>query len=317
MAAGGATCPRCARPVAAAQPRCVYCGAELPAEAVEAAAAARAALEAQWAREGETSTATPATGGAPDTPTTPRVLLVLEIASADEGALARALSLSAFEAGLRRRRGGPDLHRILPGPQATEEAARLRAQGLEVLEIAEDEVRRAEPVMATGGYAETDGLALDGHEGPQHLAEADLLLIVRGVITREYQSEAEASRRRRLATLDPGYRVHLHRRGDARPVELDPAALDFGPGGAPSGAQLQVASWIDRLFPGVPRDDSFRLVIPALAPAAPAAGGNAAAAAVALAPPGRERRAVLDNLAQFRFHSAWRAAARRRARLTP
>jgi hypothetical protein len=307
MAAGG-TCPHCARPVAAAQPRCVYCGGELPAEALQAAAAARAALEAQWAREGETSTATPATGGAPDTPTTPRVLLVLEVASADEGALARALSLSAFEAGLRRRRGGPDLHRILPAPQATEEAARLRAQGLEVLEIAEDEVRRAEPVTITRGTAETGALALDGDDGPLRVAEADLLLVVRGVITREYQTTPEARRQRRLATLDPGYRVHLHRRGDARPMELDPATLDFGPGGAPSGAQLQVASWIDRLFPGVPRDDSFRLVIPALAPAAPAAGGDAAAA---LARPGRARRAVLDNLAQFRFHSAWRGAARR------
>jgi len=139
---------------------------------------------------------------------------------------------------------------------------------------------------------------------------------VRGVITREYQSTPEARRQRRLATLDPGYRVHLHRRGDVRPVELDPATLDFGPGGAPSGAPLQVASWIDRLFPGVPRDDSFRLVIPALAPAAPASGGNAAAA-VALVRAGRESRPVLDNLAQFRFHSAWRAAAHRRARLTP
>jgi hypothetical protein len=316
MAAGGSVCPRCARPVAAAQPRCVYCGAELPAEALQAAAAARAAIEAQWAREGETSTATPATGGAPDTPTTPRVLLVLEIASADEGALARALSLSAFEAGLRRRRGGPDLHRILPAPQAAEEAARLRAQGLEVLEIAENEVRRAEPVTITRGTAETGALALDGDDGPLRVAEADLFLIVRGVITREYQSTPEARLQRRLATLDPGYRVHLHRRGDPRPVELDPAAFDFGPGGAASGAQLQITSWIDRLFPGVPRDDSFRLVIPALAPAIPSASTRAAAAA-ALARPGRQARTVLDNLAQFRFHSAWRAAARRRARLTP
>jgi hypothetical protein len=302
--------------VAAAQPRCVYCGGELPAEALQAAAAARAALEAQWARAGETSAAAPATSGAPDTPTTPRVLLVLEVASADEGALARALSLSAFEAGLRRRRGGPDLHRILPALQATEEAARLRAQGLEVLEIAEDEVRRAAPVTITRGTAETGALALDGDDGPLRLTAADLLLIVRGVITREYQSAPEARRQRRLATLDPGYRVHLHRRGDARPVELDPAGFDFGPGGAPSGAQLQISSWIDQLFPEVRRDDSFRQVIPALAPAALSAGGRTSAAEV-LARPGPQARVVLDNLAQFRFHSAWRAAARRRARLTP
>jgi hypothetical protein len=157
------------------------------------------------------------------------VLLVLETARADEAALARALSLSAFEASQRRRRGGPDLRRILPAAQAAEEAARLRAEGLEVLEIAEDEVRRAEPVMATRGAAEQGALALDGDGGPLRLAEADLLVIVRGVITREYQTTPEARRQRRLATLDPGYRVHLHRRQDPRPVELIPPTSTSDP----------------------------------------------------------------------------------------
>jgi hypothetical protein len=311
MAAGGATCPRCARPVAAAQPRCVYCGAELPAEAVEAAAAARAALEADWARGAGPEAAA---SGAPEATAAPRVLLVLETARADEAILARALGVSAFEASQRRRRGGPDLHRILPAAPAAEEAARLRAEGLEVLEIAEDEVRRAEPVLAARGAAEQGALVLEGDGGPLRVAAADLLVVVRGVITREYQTTVEARHQRRLATLDPGYRVHLHRRDDARPVELDPAAFDFGPGGAPSGAQIQIASWIDQLYPGVPRDDSFRVVIPALAPAPPPPAG---AATAVLARPGRESRVVLDNLAQFRFHSAWRAAARRRGGPTP
>jgi hypothetical protein len=316
MAAAGPTCPHCARPVAAAQPRCVYCGADLPVEAVEAAAAARAALEAEWAREGPMAAGGPGAGAGEPAPAVARVLILLDPARADEGALMRALSLSAFEASQRRRRGGPDLHRILPAAQAAEEAARLRAEGLDVLEIAEDEVRRAEPVLVTRGAAESDALALEGDDGRIRVVEADLLLVVRGVITREYQSTAEARRQRRLATLDPGYRVHLHRRQEARPLELDPAAFDFGPGGAPSGAQLQIASWIDRLFPAVPRDDSFRVVIPALAPAAPPPAA-AGAAAVPLARSGRGARPVLDNLAQFRFHSAWRAAARRRAAFTP
>jgi len=315
MAGAGPTCPHCARPVAAAQPRCVYCGADLPVEAVEAAAAARAALETEWAREGPLATGRPAAAAEPSA-AVPRMLLVLDPARADEAALMRALSLSPFEASQRRRRGGPDLHRILPTAQAAEEAARLRAEGLDVLEIAEDEVRRAEPVLATRGAADGDALALYADEGPLRLVEADLLLVVRGVITREYQSTAEARRQRRLATLDPGYRVHLHRRQEARPVELDPAAFDFGPGGAPSGAQLQIASWIDRLFPATPRDDSFRVVIPALSPAAPPSAA-AGMAVVPVARTGREARPVLDNLAQFRFHSAWRAAARRRAAVTP
>ena len=302
------TCPRCARPVAAAQARCVYCGAELPEDAVAAAAASRAALEAEWAASGPA--ATPA---APATPSGPaRVLLVLEVDGADPALLARALGGSPFEAAQRVRRGGPDLHRILPEPQARAEAARLRAAGVPVLEIAEEEVRGTPPAVATRGGPEAEALALETDDGPLRLTAADVILIVRGSIAREYPVSAEV-RRVRLATLEPGYRVHLHRRTPSRPVEIDPADFEFA-GPAAGGAQLQIASWLDRLFPGVPRDDSFRLVIPALAPAAPPAGGPAATTA-ALGRPGRERRAVLDNVAQFRFHSAWRAAAfRLRAR---
>jgi hypothetical protein len=299
----------------------VYCGAELPPEAVAAAAAARAALEADWAREGGSSLGAPA-GASPvapaDAPTAGRVLLVLDLDGADEGALARALGLSAFEAGQRRRRGGMDLHRILPEAPAREEAARLRGYGLHVVEIADEEVRRGmEPVIVFRGTAEPGALALEGDGGRLRMTEDDVLLIVRGTIAREYPVSSEV-RRVRLSTLEPGYRVHLHRRADSHPIELDPSAFEFGAGGAPGGAQLQIASWLDRLFPRMPRDDSFRLVIPALAPALPPAGGSAAAAA-ALTRPGGERRAILDNVAQFRFHSAWRGAAwrRRGGALTP
>ena len=299
------SCPRCARPVASAQARCVYCGAELPGEAVAAAAAARAALESEWAAASPAA-APPAAGGPP------RVLLILEVEGADQDALARALGSSAFEAAQRTRRGGPDLHRILPEPQARAEAARLRAAGVGVLEIAEEEVRGAAPVVAARGGLDSDALALETDEGALRLTAADVLLIVRGTIAREYPPSAKV-RRVSLASLEPGYRVHLHRRAQTRPVEIDPAAFEFASGPAVGGALLQIASWLDRVFAGVPRDDSFRLVIPALAPAAPPAGGPAATAA-ALARPGREQRAVLDNAAQFRFHSAWRAAAFRRLR---
>jgi hypothetical protein len=298
-------CPRCARPVAAAQARCVYCGAELPAESVAAAVAARAALEAEW-------TAGRPGGAPPPAPGAPRVLLVLEVEGAEAQTLAAALGTSLFEAAQRTRRGGPDLHRILPEAQAQAEAARLRAAGLRVLEIAEEEVRAATPLVAVRGGREADALALETDEGGLRVATGDVLLIVRGAIAREYPVSSEV-RRVRLASLEPGYRVHLHRRAPERPVEIDPAAFEFAAAPAVGGAELQIASWLDQLFPGVPRDDSFRLVIPALAPAAPPAGG--AVAAAALSRPGQERRAVLDNVAQFRFHSAWRAAAfRLRAR---
>jgi hypothetical protein len=307
----------------------VYCGAELPPDVVEAAAAARAALEAEWARESAgrpASTAGPAPSPAPrpgapaaadlaPPPAGPsRVLLVLELEGTSDEALAAALGLSRFEAGQRQRRGGLDLHRILPADQAAAEAARLRGHHLSVLEIAEDEVRRAEPLVVTRAEEEAGALVLEAEGAEVRLAAPDALLVVRGAIAREYPPSTEV-RRVSLATLEPGYRVHLHRRADVRPLELDPAVLEFGAGGAAGGAQIQITRWLDRLLPDVPRDDSFRLVIPALAPSAPASERGASSAAAALGRPDRERRAVLDNVAQFRFHSAWRAAAvRRRAR---
>src|SRR5216110_1529186 len=103
-------CPRCARPLASPQARCLYCGAALPAELVAAAAAARAALEAEWAREGGRAMA-PAAAAEPLEPVppgaaasappavtadVPRRLLLLDPAAADPAALQRALGLSAF-----------------------------------------------------------------------------------------------------------------------------------------------------------------------------------------------------------------------------
>ena len=123
-----------------------------------------------------------------------------------------------------------------------------------MLEIAEDEVRRAEPVMATRGRRGAQAPRPDGATAARCASrKRDLRRIVRGVITREYQTTPEARRQRRLATLDPGTactctaaRTHVR-------SSWIPPHFDFGPGGAPSGAQLQIASWIDRLFPGVPR----------------------------------------------------------------
>jgi hypothetical protein len=315
------SCPRCARPVAAAGPRCVYCGFTLPPELVAEAARARAALEAEWAREGprtlaaaEAAPAAPAPAGpgpaAPPAPL-PRTLIVLELEGAPTEGVMSALGLSRFEASLRVRRGGPHLHCILPGAEADAEAARLRGQGLAVVEIPEDEVRGAEPLSATRGGLDGSAFAVVTREGRLRLEASDVLVIVRGAITREYQSTSER-RRLRVASLEPGYRIHVHRRADARSVELDPAAFDFGRGGPATGAQLQLDAWLDEVFPEVPRDDSFRLFIPALAPAAPAAASSADAADALARRRGGLARPVLDNLAQFRFHSAWRAAALRR-----
>jgi hypothetical protein len=65
-------------------------------------------------------------------------------------------------------------------------------------------------------------------------------------------------------------------------------------------------------------DDGFRWLPPALAPAAPGAHGGTRPGLPAPTGRGaREGALVLDNLAQFRFYSAWRAAVERLRRAPP
>jgi hypothetical protein len=74
-----------------------------------------------------------------------------------------------------------------------------------------------------------------------------------------------------------------------------------------------LSSWVEKLAKGVPVDDRFRREHPALAPASAEAGGIGAV--LGAAPRRKEDEAqVLDNVEQFRFYSAWRACASRRAR---
>jgi hypothetical protein len=137
--------------------------------------------------------------------------------------------------------------------------------------------------------------------------------VVRGPITREYLAPARA-RRVRTATLDHGYRFHLHRHDDPRPLELDPAAFDFGMPSLTESSLLLLSSWIEKAAAGVPVDDRFRREAAVLQPETPPTAGIA----VALGGAGDRRKEdeaqVLDNLEQFRFYSAWRACALRRAR---
>ena len=284
--------------MAMARSTCVYCGAPLPVEA-----------------------ASPP----PSVVTAARILVILDLAAATEGAVASALGLSVFEAGQRRKRGGLQLHRIAEEGRAQEEAASFRAAGLEVLLVPEDEARTP-PLHALGGSAEAGSLRLRSREGELLVRSEDLRLVVRGPIAREHQPSLRI-RSLRSASLDGGYRIHLHRRDDPRPVELDPGNFEFG--FAVTGSSLlELLGWIGAVAPAVPVDDEFRRLPPELSLAAPSTFGVMAAAA-GLSRPDRgqpdyrprpllggfgadEPPAVLDNLSQFRFYSGWRAAVERR-----
>jgi len=285
-------CAHCGRPLAGRLPRCVYCGAEAPASAVEAEAPPPAAPEPS-----------------------PRLLVILRIGDADPGALSRALGLAAADAAHRQRRGGWQLLRIAEPEAAREQAARLAEAGLVAMLIPEVDVRAsARPVMALGGEWTGHELALRTPEAPARVAAGDLLLAVQGPIAREYQTSQDV-KRSRTATLEAGYRFHLHRKGEPRPLELDPGAFDFGAGGAGGSSLLQLTGWMQELTRGVVVDDGFRRLPPELGVAeAATAGPLAAADALGARAAGRAEGAlVLDNLRQFRFYSAWRAAVERGA----
>jgi hypothetical protein len=74
-----------------------------------------------------------------------------------------------------------------------------------------------------------------------------------------------------------------------------------------------LSEWLKALAAHVPVDDDFRRLPPALGPEEVAPG--ALGMVEALRPPRADGAPlVLDNLAQFRFYSAWRAIVERRKR---
>jgi hypothetical protein len=288
-------CPACGRKVAVARAECLYCGASLGRGLDVPVAADAAPSEAAKVAD--------------------RVLVLLDAGSTAPELLAGALSLSSYEAGLVGRRGGLHLVRAVASDAAAAEAERLRALGAIPLLVPEAEVR-ARPILCLAGERQPSGLLLRTGQGSVTLAPGEAFLVVSGPITREYQPTAE---RRRIATarLEEGFRVHVHRRGADRPLEIDALNLEVG-FAATGSVRLEIEAWLDAVAAGAPRDTGFSRLPPVLGAAEPdprgalAAAGSLAAAAHGRA--GDERALVLDNVAQFRFYSGCLAAvARRRA----
>jgi hypothetical protein len=241
-----------------------------------------------------------------------RRLVLLRVEGTEPEALARALGVAAADATHRVRRGGWQLLRIAARAAAEEQARRLDEAGLVAALVTEAEVRTASrPVVVLGGEWTARELSLRTSEGPLRLETPALMLVVQGPIAREYQTSQEV-KRSRTATLEGGYRFHLYRHGEPRPVELDPGAFDFGAAASAASSRLQLSSWVQELGAGVSLDDGFRRLPPELGVAHAAAGGPLAAADALGVRGGRgEATLVLDNLRQFRFYSAWRGALER------
>jgi hypothetical protein len=275
-----------------ARPTCLYCGEPLP--------------------EPESPAAPPPAEPADDG----RALLVLDLRGADAAAVAEALGLSAYEAGQRVMGGGGwQVHRVLPMAQADEEARRLSGAGLVVRTVpAAEAAARSRPLHVRGGNG-AEGLVLQTDEGSLRVAGDAVFLVVRGLITREYQTSTNV-KRVRTATLEGGHRIHLHRRDDPRPLELDSLAFDFGQATLPSlSSLLTILAWLDEAAPETPVDDGFRRLTPALAPARADGAGRLSAANTLRTPRGslQDGPLVLDNVEQFRAYSGWRAAVQLRS----
>jgi hypothetical protein len=284
-------CPSCRRPVALSRPSCLYCGASLSEELLPL--------------------------GNPVEPSpTERVLVVLGLEGVTAERLSGALDLQPYDAALRLRRKGFLLLAVREPDLAGAEAARLEGEGLTVFLLPEAEVRAASsPVVALRGRLIGTSLDLKGDTGRILLEREDLLLVVQGPITRVRQT-SEEWKKVASGALDAGLRIHLHRRSDPRPVELDPGDFECGETPVAGSTLLEMTRWLDASAAGTPRDDGFRLEAPALGPEAEGALG---VTQIALAPKtqrgrNKARPPVLDNLRQFRFYSAWRGALERRLR---
>lgn len=288
------TCPACGRAAATTRPICLYCGTALPGPAPAALV----------------PVAEPAPAAVPD-----RAVVVLDLRAADPDRLAAALGLSAYDARQRATAGGYQMHKALSVREAEAEALRLQAAGVAALVVPPEEAaERGRPVVAHGGGRAAQALVFATDEGPVVVPGADVFLVVRGPITREYQPGPEV-RRVRTATLEGSHRLHLHRRSVLRPLEIDPLAFDFGHEPLLSlSSLLTLLEWIGGVAPQAATDDGFRRLTPALGPSAPPSGGRLAAVSALSVTGGREGPQPLDNLLQFRAYSAWRAAVELRGR---
>jgi hypothetical protein len=297
LAGGERRCAACGRPIASSQPRCLYCGSALPERA-----AAVAVVE------------TPG-------PEPTGVVVVIDTAPGPP-ALAAALGLPLAEATQRCRRDRYLLHRILGTAEADAEAWRLAQRGLDVILLSESALRTAcHPWVARGGDPETGVFVLESTGDTKRVAGADVLAIIWGVVRREHTLRDKGPLRgQRYTTGDKSEEepiVHVHTRADARPVEVSPSAFQFSQGRSGfESSVLRVRRSLELLAPSVVVDRSFALETPALGASADPSRGSLSIAeslrsSADRAPAKRSSASALDNLTQFRFHSAWRGVLAR------
>jgi len=302
-------CPACARPVAMARPTCVYCGVALPKDTIE-----EASLAAQRVLNSKTLFDLENAAKGADAVRPARRYLVIDTTSASAEALALGCSISEWETRQWQVASRYRLLRISDGSQDGPLESQLRERGVAPLVIPEDVVARARrpmtvetldlsasPVLRAHLVEEPDAAVV-----PRDLREHDIVLMVSAIIKREKVREPVASRLRADRRLDDGYLVHLHLKGEPRPWEIDPGRTGYqGPG--PTSAYMRTLELVRRLAATISHDEGFKNIVPALSPGVDPLTDLAGLRGSRSK--GKEPKTViLDNVAQFREYSAWRAA---------
>jgi hypothetical protein len=242
-------------------------------------------------------------------PNAKRFFLALNLKGATTEQAGRALLLEHFAASQRVRRKGFTLLPPRAESEAREEAERIQGCGLRVFLVPEEEVREAQtPVPVLRGRLSGRTLELSGAVRVEIRAE-ELLLVVTGPITRTRQTSEKLKKLE--SPLEGGVRLHLHRRSERKPVEVDPGDFALSDSSLPGSTLLEVLGWLKEVAPDAPRDDGFRLESPALSPEVSSEGITQLVQGLQ-GGGGKDRPVILDNLPQFRFYSAWRAAVQRR-----
>jgi hypothetical protein len=296
-----------------ARPTCVYCGAALPKETLEEAAfAAQRVLKSKTLLDLEN-----AAKGAEQPVRPARRYLVIDTTSASAEDLALGCSISEWETRQWQAASRYRLLRISDGSQDGHIESQLRERGVAPLVIPEDVVALARRPMTVETLDLSAPPLLRAHLAeepdaavvPRDLGEHDIVLMVSAIIKREKVREPLASRLQADRRLDDGYLVHLHLKGQSRPWEIDPGRTGYqGPG--PTSAYMRTLELVRRLAAAISHDEGFKNIVPALSP-----GVDPLTDLAGLRDSrskGKEPKTViLDNVAQFREYSAWRAAVER------
>ncbi len=302
-------CPACARPIATAQPTCLYCGASLSKDAQAAAAlAGKRVLQARNLLNIEE-----AARGAPlDRPS--RRYIVIDMADASVDRIASGCSVSGWEARQWQAASRYRLVKVMDEPSERPLVARLLGEGLAASVIHEDTVSKARrPIQVesidVSRIPAPCTLRHDSDTPPvrQTLPEQEIALIISASIRREKVRELVSPSKVQDLRLEDVLFVHLHIKGDARPWEIDPRRARFEGEGLASG-HMRTLQLVRRLAEFAPHDESFKNQVPALAQGADPL--SELAEPISARPPARKeaKLVVLDNLSQFREYSAWRGA---------